>query len=288
MKNKSMVFVLAFLALMLAVVPLQTATASSQREATGGISVVAVSGDSEFTTAILKPEKLVGIQTVAEAVYPAGFVAKEVQFIGNAVNVLGHSYGEAKACFAFPTSAKGWVGNIYQWDGTKWNKLTTALSTPTDGTPSACASFYGNGDLALIGAYTGPREKTSTTTNLPACFDNETGTVPEGFHAVWPSPFLDELGEGYAIIGVRFFTFSGSAMAPLVEAGVPVKAWVISAGPDDVVKVIKSKGSGVSGAMGLTDTVLSYKIFKEEPYTFKFKVVVDGKCQQEFNTGMVD
>ncbi|MEA5079651.1 MAG: hypothetical protein VB013_13850 [Anaerolineaceae bacterium] len=288
MKIKRFVFVFVSLALLLAVFPYQTAIASSLRETTGGISVVAISGDSSFSTAVIKPESLAGIQTVSDGIYPAGFIAKEAQFIGNALNVADHTYGEAKVCFAFATSTQGWVGNVYQWDGAKWNKLTTTLNTPTDGTPSACANFYGNGDLALIGAYTGPREKSSTTANLPACFDNETGTVPEGFHAVWPAPVLVKMGEGYVVIGVRFFTFSGSAMSTVVESGIPVKAWVIDAGPDDVVKVIKSKGSGASGAMGLTDALLTYKIVKEDPYTFKFKIVVDGKCQQEFNTGMVD
>ena len=104
MKIKRFVSVLISLTFVLAVFPHQTATAASSGEGASGISVVAVSGDSDFVTTIVKPEKLTGIQTVSGKVYPAGFIAKEAQFIGNVVFVQGHSYGLAKACFTFPTS----------------------------------------------------------------------------------------------------------------------------------------------------------------------------------------
>lgn len=264
--------------------PSQKAVAATLTDTSGGISVVAVNGDCDFIPAIVEPEALAGIQTVADAVYPAGFVAKEVQFIGNAVTITGHSYGEAKACFIFPTSRQGWVGNVYQWDGAKWHKLTTSLVPAGEGAPSACANFYGNGDLALIGAYTGPNEKAHSS-QLPKCFNSDTGVVPTGYISAWPFPSLVDMGEGYAVIGIQFFTFSGTAMDTVVEQGVPVSARITVASPNDVVQIVKGNGSGISSEVGLTDVLLKYKLIKDEPYTLKFTVTVNGKCQMEFNMG---
>jgi hypothetical protein len=284
LKTRRNIFVFGLLALLLTVMPSQKVMAASLADTSGGISVVAVTGDSDFLSTTVEPEALAGIQTVADAVYPAGFVAKEVQFIGNAVTITGHSYGEAKACFTFPTSRQGWVGNVYQWDGTTWHKLTTSLVPAGEGAPSACASFYGNGDLALIGAYTGPNEKAHSS-QLPKCYDRETEVVPEGYITAWPFPSMIELGDGYAVIGVQFFTFSGTAMDTVVEHDVPVSARITVASPNDVVQIVKGNGSGTSSEVGLTDVLLKYKLIKDEPYTLKFTVTVNGKCQMEYDLG---
>ena len=87
------VIVLVCLALMLAVSPGETAFASSQRQADQGITVVPVNGDTVFTSTGLNIEDLAGSQTIDGKIYPAGFAAKEVQFIGNGVRVEGHVPG---------------------------------------------------------------------------------------------------------------------------------------------------------------------------------------------------
>lgn len=247
--------------------------------AAGTIDVTAVSGDSSLTTTVLGVEKLEGIQNIDGMVYPAGFVAKEAQFIGDAVRVQGHSYGQASVCFSFTESAEGWKGDIYQWGGNKWNKLVTTLNSGGEGVPTACASFYGDGDLALIGGFSGTIKKAVV---LPECVNKETEEIAEGYYSVWPLMLPPESGEGYALVRIVFFTISGSGTAPILEPNIPVKAWVTSSGPEGTISVVQASGTGSSGTFAITDPLITYKLFSLDPYFISFTVVVDGKCQENF------
>jgi hypothetical protein len=280
--NRKAIPVIAFacLALVLAVFPEKTAIASSQREANSSIAVVPVSGDTTFTTTVLNIENLTGIQTVDGMIYPAGFVAREDQFIGNGVRVEGHDYGQANVCFAFPTSANYWVGNVYQWKSEKWNKLATTLQENGENTPTACANFSGDGELALIGGYAGPVE---TVQPLPSCVDPISGSVREGYYSAVSSQVIAGSDGTYFILGYKFATFTGSGVAPVVVSGIPVEAWMQGATPDDVIVVVQDHGSGVSEVLGYTDVLLKYKIIAEGEYNFTLHVIVDGKCQVDFH-----
>lgn len=253
-----------------------------QVSAAGTIDVTAVNGDSSFTTTVLGVEKLEGIQTVDGMIYPAGFVAKEAQFIGDAVRVQGHSYGQASVCFSFTESTEGWKGDIYQWGGNKWNKLVTTLNSGGEGVPTACASFYGDGDLALIGGFSGTIKKAAV---LPDCVNKETGEVIEGYYWAYLSymvPIPIDVGDGYVLMGIQFSTFSGSSTAPILEPNIPVRAWVTGFGPEGTISVVQASGTGSSGTFAITDPLITYKQFSYDPYFISFTVVVDGKCQENF------
>ncbi len=250
-----------------------------QVSAAGTIDVTAVNGDIQFNTTVLGVEKLEGIQTVDGMVYPAGFVAKEAQFIGDAVRVQGHSYGQASVCFSFTESAEGWKGDIYQWGGNKWNKLVTTLNSGGEGVPTACASFYGDGDLALIGGFSGTIKKAAV---LPECANKETEEIAEGYYYPYPLPTRIEIGDDYEIWGIRFLTFSGNGTSTILEPNIPVKAWLTGSGPAGTISVIQASGTGNSGSFGFTDPLITYKLFSLDPYFISFTVVVDGKCQENF------
>jgi hypothetical protein len=274
------VIALACLALMLAVSPNETAFAFSQREASQGITVVPVNGDTVFTSTVLNIEDLAGSQTIGGKIYPVGFAAKEVQFIGNGVRVEGHDYGQASACFAFPTSENGWVGNVYQWNGEKWNKLATTLVNNGENTPVACANFYGSGELALLGGYAGPAEVAQP---LPSCIDPGGESVREGYYSVVPIPGIVGEDGGVLVAGYSFYTFNGSGVSPVIVPNIPVEAWIQGASPDDVIVVVQGHGSGISNALGATDVLVKFKQIKEGDFGFTLHVVVDGKCQVDFH-----
>lgn len=250
-----------------------------QVSAAGTIDVTAVNGDIQFNTTVLGVEKLEGIQTVDGMIYPAGFVAKEAQFIGDAVRVQGHSYGQASVCFSFTESAEGWKGDVYQWGGNKWNKLVTTLNSGGEGVPTACASFYGDGDLALIGGFSGTIKKAAV---LPDCVNKETGEIAEGYYYAYPVPTYIEIGDGYGLVGIPFYTFSGYGLTPILEPNIPVRAWVTGFGPEGTISVVQASGTGSSGTFAITDPLITYKQFSYDPYFISFTVVVDGKCQENF------
>jgi hypothetical protein len=84
-------------------------------------------------------------------ILPSGFPEGEVQFGGKGLSLLDISDGTEQVCFPLPTYAFGWRGNVYEWNGSKWDKFETATTIGKDGAiPVACAKVNGNGTYALL------------------------------------------------------------------------------------------------------------------------------------------
>jgi hypothetical protein len=117
-----------------------------------GPSVTPLSGDTSFTLGLIEPEKLEGAYLGPRGYYlPTGFNQGEKQFTGKALEISDVSLGTQKTCFPFASYPYGWRGSIYQWNGTSWVILETAINKGIDGSPAqACTTTYGNGIYALI------------------------------------------------------------------------------------------------------------------------------------------
>jgi hypothetical protein len=123
--------------------------------------VTPVSGDKEFTTEIVPIAALPGsTQTAGQMIVPVGFPEGEAQFGGNGIRVLGMDSGKATVCFSLDTVAvqQGWGGFVGVWNGSKWVKLATSITTTSDeaAATTACATITGNGTYAFIKYVTEP------------------------------------------------------------------------------------------------------------------------------------
>jgi len=118
-------------------------------------TVTPVSGDMEFTTEIIPIASLPGTYELANhMLVPVGFPDGEAQFEGPGIAVLGMDHGKATVCFSLYTLAvqQGWGGKVGLWNGSKWVKLETSITTGTDEAAAtlACAPIAGNGTYAFI------------------------------------------------------------------------------------------------------------------------------------------
>jgi hypothetical protein len=247
--------------------------------ASSTVTVAGQSGDMDFTAIPLDAGSLSGIQSVDGMTYPSGFPAKEAQFIGQGVRVEGHSYGKATACFAFRSSAEGWTGNVYRWNGTKWVKLVTTVNNGGEGTPTACADFFGNGEFALIGAATNVAAAGLKT--YPDC-----GTYiyqsPDIQLTAWPVQSLVAWGASSATIGITFATFivTDGGVTTTMTPDIKVEAWLVEIGPDGVVLPGITHGIGLSSALtGYTDNLLTYDVVSSDPYHFRIRYVINDVCE---------
>lgn len=150
--------------------------------------VTPISGDADFITEIVPIASLPGVtQLPSHMLVPVGFPEGEAQFGGNGIRVSGMSSGKATACFSLYTVAvkQGWGGFVGVWNGKKWVKLATAITTPEESSTSlACAAISGNGTYAFIKyiKYIAAVEKPQAT--MAECdFDVEIG--PTGYTTQW-------------------------------------------------------------------------------------------------------
>lgn len=123
--------------------------------------VTPVSGDKDFTTDIVAIAALPGsTQTAGQMIVPVGFPLGEAQFGGNGIRVIGMDSGKATVCFSLDTIAvlQGWGGFVGVWNGSKWVKLATSITTTSDeaAATTACTTITGNGTYAFIKYVTEP------------------------------------------------------------------------------------------------------------------------------------
>ncbi len=139
----------------LLVLSLLLGTYGSAKAAPGDDPVVTpVSGDTEFTTAVVPIAALPGTVTLDDGMLaPVGFPTGEAQFGSNGIRVSGMDQGKATACFFLSAAAinQGWGGKVGVWNGSKWVLLPTSITTTEESnTATACASIAGNGTYAFI------------------------------------------------------------------------------------------------------------------------------------------
>jgi hypothetical protein len=272
------------LTLSLVLVNFSSVSAKSSSVTGGGQSIpdptaVGISGDMSFTVTVLEATALDGIQSSEDMVYPAGFKTKEEQFIGNGLSISDHAYGEANACFTFSSATQGWSGNVYQWNGKSWVKLATTVNTSGESMPTACATFYGNGELALIGGVIHPKAETVV---LPSC--DVDGELMPGAYVVFPVPAGLAPEGGYSRMGFRFYVVN-----PWVDpiAYVPaayVQAWVENISPEGSILPGKFSGGGRTDSMGETATLVILKYIDGTADThFRLRIAIENKCQFIFD-----
>jgi len=157
--------------------------------------VTPVSGDATFATEIIPIVSLPGVTTYGEMLVPAGFPAGEAQFGGNGVRVTGFDASKATACFSLSAAAvnEGWGGKVAVWDGAKWVRLATSITTVEESnTALACATITGNGTYAFIKYIAEPDKlptygKCSDDTLVGIRFDYN---YPEGIFTVYEAIVL--------------------------------------------------------------------------------------------------
>jgi len=114
--------------------------------------VTPVSGNTKFGVELLSIQDLPGVTTLSSGMLaPAGFPAGEKQFEGKGVQISGFTYGTTKVCFPVTAVNQGWGGKVANWDGTKWEFLSTTITAQEDTPYSfACADITVNGTYAFI------------------------------------------------------------------------------------------------------------------------------------------
>jgi hypothetical protein len=113
--------------------------------------VTPVSGDMEFTTTFIPIAEFPGTAEYDQMIVPVGYPDGEAQFQGDGVIVTGMDSGVATACFTITGTQWGWGGKVALWNGSKWVKLETSITTPDESPSSiACAPITGNGTYVFI------------------------------------------------------------------------------------------------------------------------------------------
>ncbi len=117
-------------------------------------TVTPLSGDTEFATEVVPIASLPGtVELAGGMLAPVGFPDGEAQFGGNGVMVAGFDSGKATACFTLSAAElnQGWGGKVAVWDGAKWVRLDTTITTPDETNDAiACATITGSGTYAFI------------------------------------------------------------------------------------------------------------------------------------------
>jgi hypothetical protein len=116
---------------------------------------------SKMTGEVLGQAVLPGtVQLSSGKLSPLGFIEGFVQYGGPGLQVSGLvKPTTATICFPFSGYNHGWVGKIYQWDGSAWVSKVTSFPKDGDGVVNwACTKGAGNGIYSLLIWYTGPAE----------------------------------------------------------------------------------------------------------------------------------
>ena len=129
-------------------------------------TVTPVSGDTDFMTEVVAIASLPGtVELAGGMLAPVGFSDGEAQFGGNGILVTGFDSGKATACFNLSATEinQGWGGKVAVWDGAKWVRLATTITTPDETNSAiACATITGSGTYAFI-------KYVSDPSKLPTC-----------------------------------------------------------------------------------------------------------------------
>ncbi len=185
----------------LLVLSLLLGTVGSAKAAPGDDPVVTpVSGDTDFTTEIVPIASLPGVVELEGGMLaPVGFPAGEGQFGGPGILVKGFDSGKATACFFLSAAevGQGWGGKVALWDGSKWQRMETSITTVDEtNTASACATITSGGTYAFIKYVTQPD---LLPTALPMCSE-QTFAMPFVQPVTGRWPFLHP---GYLGLGFR-------------------------------------------------------------------------------------
>lgn len=129
-----------------------TSFSSVNAEAVNDPVVTPVSGDMEFTAAVVPIAALPGITELAGGtLVPAGFPADEAQFGSNGVKVTDFTSGKATACFSITGVEDGWGGKVGRWDGSQWVLLPTSITSYEESlVSSACTTITASGTYTFI------------------------------------------------------------------------------------------------------------------------------------------
>ncbi len=238
--------------------------------------VTPVSGDTDFTTEVVAIASLPGVVELEDGMLaPLGFPAGEAQFGGNGIVVKGFDSGKATACFSLSAVAvnEGWGGKVAVWDGAKWVRLATSITTSDEtNTAIACATITGSGTYAFIKYVTEP-DKLPT---MSAC----------NYFIFFFPDFVGSQGEDGAYRGtVSYFIF----MSLDLHAGMNVTVRSLGTEPPGAAE-LTGTGRGVLESMGLMfyslalDTPMEYTIYPAPFDTWDMLFTFDG-CSQVLQMG---
>ncbi len=274
----------------LLVLSLLLGTYGSAKAAPGDDPVVTpVSGDTEFTTAVVPIAALPGTVTLDDGMLaPVGFPTGEAQFGSNGIRVSGMDQGKATACFFLSAAAinQGWGGKVGVWNGSKWVLLPTSITTAEESnTATACASIAGNGTYAFIKYVAEPAKlpaeerPAEEEPQLPVCdfdvdlyWDGYTTIVQEGYTQGW-------------MTGATFFTTENLS-------GVDISLRLYQSIPEGQY-VMENTGYGTASAAGpnVYTVVFSSALWWTEyriPYDTRTYYVTFGECYKILEANIVN
>jgi hypothetical protein len=194
------------------VLPVQAKAGSNEVVVSSDPIVIGLSGDMSFTANVIKQTALPGTVVKDEKVLPVGY-EDELQFIGNGVEVKDVTNGTENACFNFNLYNYGWTGNVYQWNGSKWSKLTTTVKDGSEGGATACAVIHGNGNYALLAGLTHPMASSFGPGNM-----NVPPKTPECGEVLSITPFVYTSVTGTQVL----FTAQLSWAANVTRVGIDI------------------------------------------------------------------
>lgn len=153
MRNKNLISgLLAFALLLSAFGSVSAKSVPQEDKSIPAPTITPISGDQNFTHEIVAILDLPGTTPLADEMpVPVGFSKGEKQFEGVGLKVSGFDYGKARVCFPLSSYNQGWGGKVAKWTGSKWELLTTTISTPEDSSYAlACSDISSNGTYALL------------------------------------------------------------------------------------------------------------------------------------------
>ncbi len=155
MRKSMQVAVTLLLALVMVVMNINVASAKKNKSTSASIgdpTVVFVSGDKEFSTVVVSTADISGTTTLDNGtLVPMGFPTGEKQFEGSALLIHDFDQGKITLCFPFTGKSVGWGGKVGYWNGSAWQLLDTAISTPEESNVSlGCATASASGQYAFI------------------------------------------------------------------------------------------------------------------------------------------
>jgi hypothetical protein len=247
--------------------------------------VTPISGDKEFTTVVTAPAALPGTVAGENGIlFPAGFPAGTAQFGGDGVVVKGFTGGTASACFSMPPAKSEWMGNIHQWNGTKWVKLPTTVTQGDmeSNSANACTNITSDGTYALIMGYTGEPEPKG----LPVC-SADLEIIGWGYSSNHNNPF------GKVAQSIFFIRLSA-----ILPEGTPVSYSIFNFSPPDALQGALNRSSTSSArtplvgstvdfpnspdawkTFPLTEYIISDQAFGTIPFTFRITL---PDCYKDF------
>jgi hypothetical protein len=198
--------------------------------------VIPVSGDMDFTTTFIPIAEFPGTAEYDQMIVPVGYPDGEAQFQGDGVIVTGMDTGVATACFTITGTQWGWGGKVAMWNGSKWVKLETSITTPDESPSSvACAPITGNGTYVFIRYVV---NVDLLPKYIPPCSE-KTFALPVVMPAMY-NRFRRTWIDGYLWLGMGGNTLYSDK---LFEVGTPVTFELLESNPTDIFSMpLKTSG----------------------------------------------